>query len=221
MADVQIMAADMVNSIIWNAFPWRWSQVAMTPIPLVDGTQDYTFAPSDYMRLVGARLTLTSATPDVSDELTVVKNLTPDLSKAGFRSGLTLISYNKPLTKLRINQAAAIASGVTVQIDGEYQKQPAKITTIGATLPFPDQYFNVFCDGLLWMYMQLGKDSRAGSAVADGKGRVSYSGKMGEFYDSLMAMREAEDYGAGDTVFPDDPLGVAGRGVAFSGIYGP
>ncbi len=221
VADVQVIAADIINSTIWNAYPWRWAQKSMTAIPLVDGTQDYTFAPTDYMRTVAMRLTMTNTTPDVSCELTVVRNLAPDLTKAGFRGGLTQIAYQPAITKLRLSSAAAVPTGQTIQIDGEYQFQPAKITTIGATLPFPDQYFGVFCDGLLWQFMLLGKDTRAGTATANGKGAVNYTGQMGIFYDSLMSMREAEDWGAGDDIFPSDPLGLSGAGRSFSGIFGP
>lgn len=216
---IQVAAADMVNGIMWSAYPWRWAQKAMTAIPLVDGTQDYTFAPSDYMRIVAARLTQTNTTPDVYDEVTVVRNLAPDLTKAGFRAGLSLIAYAPSLAKLRLNQAAAVSGSNTYQIDGEYQYQPTKITATSATFPFPDQYFNVFCNGMLWQFMMLGKDSRAGTAQATGKGGVVYTGQMAIFYDSLMAMREAEDWGAGDTVFPSEPIGASG--MSFSNIYGP
>ena len=112
VAEIQLSAADMVNSIIWKSYPWRWATKDMTPIPLVDGTQDYTFAPSDYMRMVAARLTLTSSTPDVHDELGLVRNLAPDLSKNGFRSGLTQIAHSpKSSGILRLTSAAAVPTG--------------------------------------------------------------------------------------------------------------
>lgn len=219
VSTIQVSAADMVNSIIWTAYPWRWSMKAITAIPLVDGTQDYTFAPADYFRLTAARTVRTDTTPDEYCEVVVLRNLAPDLSKGGFRAGLTSIAYMPAITKLRLNQAASVGSGQTLEIQGEYQYQPTKITATSAGFPFPDQYFQVFCHGLLWQFMMLAKDSRQGTAQSNGKGGVIYTGQMGVFYDALMAMREAEDWGAGDQIFPSDPLG-AGHFV-FSGIYGP
>lgn len=220
VSTIQIAAADMVHSIMWNAYPWRWALKAMTPIALVDGTQDYTFAPTDYFRIVTARLVQTDTTPDVYDELTIVRNLAPDLTKAGFRAGLNQISNNAALSKLRLNQAAAVSTGNTFEIQGEYQYQPTKITVTSATFPFPDQHFKVFCDGLLWQFYMLSKDDRAGTAQFT-SGAAVYTGQMGVFYDGLLTMREAEDWGAGDNIFPSEAIGVSGMGFAYSNIYGP
>lgn len=217
---IQLQAADFINATIWNAYPWRWSQKAMTAIPLVDGTQDYTFAPTDLFRLVQARLVQTDTTPDVYDELTVLRNLYPDLTKASFRGGLKNIAYVPATSKLRLNQAASVPTGLTYEIQGEYQYQPTKITGTSDTFPFPDQHFSTFCHGLLWQFFMLSKDDRAGTVQFTKNGAV-YTGQMGTFFDSLMAMREAEDWGAGDTIFPADPLGIAGAGRSSFSIYGP
>lgn len=219
VSTIQIAAADQINSIMWNTYPWRWAQKPMTGIPLVDGTQDYTFAPTDYMRMVAARLVQTNTTPDEYDELTVVRNLAPDLSKAGFRSGLTQIALSAALGKLRLNQASAVPTLLTFEIQGEYQYQPTKITATSATFPFPDQYFKIFCDGLLWQFYMLSKDDRAGTVQFTKNGAV-YTGQLGVFFDGLMAMREAEDWGAGDNIFPSDPIGVTGAGSPFANMYG-
>lgn len=213
---IMVIAADNVNSVMWNAYPWRWAQKAMTAIPLVDGTQDYTFAPTDYMRLVAARLVCTSATPDDYDELAVVRNLAPDLSKGGFKSGLSQICHVPATSKVRLSTAASVATGATFEIQGEYQYQPTKITSANATLAFPDQYFGTFCEGLLWMFYRLSKDSREGTAQSNGKGGVVYTGQMGVFYDALISMREAEEWGAGDNIFPSDPIGSR----SYNGVYG-
>lgn len=216
---IQVAAADQINGIIWNAYPWRWAQKAMTAIVLVDGTQDYTFAPADYFRMVAARLVRTDTTPDQFDELALVRNIAPDLSKQGFQSGLTQITYQPAVTKLRLTSAAAVSSPQTYEIQGEYQYQPTKITATSATFPFPDQYFKVFCDGLLWQFYMLSKDDRQGTVQFTKNGAV-YTGQMGVFYDGLLSMREAEDWGAGDNVFPSDPIGVIGAGSPFASVYG-
>ena len=215
---IQIAAADIVNSIIWNAYPWRWAQKAMTPISLVDGTQDYTFAPTDYFRMVAARIVRTDMTPDVYDEVEIVRNLAPDLTKGAFQASLRQISYQSALTKLRLSMAAAVVSPATYEIQGEYQFQPTKITNTGQFLPFPDQYFNVFCEGLVWIFFRISKDSREGTASANGKGGVMYTGQMGIFFDSLINMREQEEWGAGDNTFPSDPIG--NYGPVYPTLYG-
>jgi hypothetical protein len=220
VSTIQVAAADQINAIIWNAYPWRWSQKAITPISLVDGTQDYSFAPSDLFRLVQIRLVDTLANPHVYDELTVLRNLYPDLTKASFRGGLKNAAYVPATSKVRLNQAAAVPTGNTYEIQGEYQYQPTKITATSATFPFPDQYFMVFNAGLLWQFFMLSKDDRAGNVQFTKNGAV-YTGQMGVFFDALMAMREAEDWGAGDTIFPADPLGISGAGRSSFSIYGP
>ncbi len=218
-SSVQIAAADFINSIIWNAYPWRWAVTPMTSILLVDGQQDYAFGPTDYMRMVAARLTRTDATPDQSSPLSLVRNLEPDLTPGSFRGSLSLLTFMESRGVLRLNQASYIASGTTIYIDGEYQYQPAAIISTSSLFPFPNQYFHVFCQGLLWQFFMLAKDERAGSMQGTKGGNAAYTGQMGIFYDALMSMREAEDWGAGDITFPADPLGMA-RNILYSPVYG-
>jgi hypothetical protein len=225
VAAIQLAAADMVNAIIWNAYPWQWARKNAPAIPLIDGQQDYSFATvADYMRLLKATLVRTSTTPNAYEELTVVRNLAQDLTKAGFRSGLSQVAYDGttggPI--LRLNQAAAVPAGNVVALVPQYQFQPVKITAVTATMVFPDQYFMVFCAGLLWQFYLLAKDGRAGTAQATKTGSMVYTGQMGIFYDELISMREAEDYGGGDTLHPSEPIGIGGPGTWIgAGIYGP
>lgn len=225
VAAIQLAAADMVNSIIWNSYPWQWARKNAAPIPLVDGQQDYPFAAvTDYMRLLKAVLVRTDQVPNKYDDLTIVRNIAQDLTKAGFRSGLRNVAYDGAVGGpiLRLSQAASVPAGNVINLQAQYQFQPAKIVATTSTIVFPDQYFPVYCAGLLWQFYQLAKDSRAGTAQATKSGAMVYTGQMGIFYDALIAMREAEDYGAGDTIFPSEPIGIGGSGLwVGSGIYGP
>jgi hypothetical protein len=160
---------------------------------------------------------VTKTTPDQFYEIDVVRNLAPDLGQSGVE-GLRQVAYHSALTKLRLTTAAAVSSPNTYEIQGEYQYQPTKITNTGQLLPFPDQYFGVFCAGLLWQFMSISKDSREGTAQANGKGGVMYTGQMGIFYDALINMREQEEWGAGDNIFPSDPIGAGGG--YYPNIYG-
>ena len=69
VTSIQVIAADNVKSEIWKLCPWRWATVGMDPITLVDGQQDYDFAPSDYLRLVRARIVRTDS-PLMAPEIT-------------------------------------------------------------------------------------------------------------------------------------------------------
>lgn len=203
---IQVTAADIINSIIWCAYPWRWSLAALTAIPLSDGVQDFGSAPTNYFRIVRARITRTDTTPDQYNELVILRTLTPELTKAGF-STLSSISYEGAIDKFRLNFAASVPTGITLQIDGEFQTVVTKITAASATFAFPDQYFRIFCEGLAWFFHRLADDSRQGQCSANKQGQVIYTGQMGIFYDALITMRESEEWGAGDTIFPTDPLG--------------
>ncbi len=218
-SQVQIAAADFINSIIWNAYPWRWAKVPMTPILLVDGQQDYAFGPTDYMRMCAARLTRTDVTPDQASSLSLVRNLEPDLTPGSFRGRLSLITYDQAHGVLRLNAASYVPPDQTIYIDGEYQFQPVALISAESLFPFPNQYFHVFCAGLLWQFFMLAKDERAGTSQATKGGNAAYTGQMGIFFDALMSMREAEDWGAGDITFPSDPLGQA-RNILYSPVYG-
>ena len=221
VTNFDVTSADVINSIIWNAYPWRWSLSALTAITLVDGTQDYSFGGSDlasYLRLVRARITRTDTTPDEYDEILVMRWLPPDLTKSGFRS-ISSVAFEQSISKLRLVRAAAVPSGVTLTLNGEYQTLPTKITALSATVVFPDTHFHVALSGLLWLAYKFADDDRAGRAQASKGGGVVYTGQLGEFYDNLISMRETEEWGAGDTVFPTDPLGVSVG--SYPNIFGP
>lgn len=207
VSSIQIVTADIVNSIVWAAYPWRWSLGSITPVALVDGTQDYTGIPTDYFRLVRARITRTDTTPDQYNEIIVVRNLVPELTKAGFDS-LSSVAVDGATSKFRLNCAASVPTGITLQIDAEYQKLVTKVASMSTVIVIPDQYMNVVAEGMLWWFYRLLGDTREGGLMTDKRGNSHYSGQMGVFYDALIFMREAEEWGAGDSVFPSDPLGA-------------
>jgi hypothetical protein len=194
VVDVQLIAADIVNGMIWKAYPWRWSTVTLTPIALVDGTQDYSSAPSNYYRLLRARIARTDSTPDEYDDpLIIVNKLEPYLHKMAHQS-IRNISYEGHLDKFRLESAVSVGSGVTLQLQGEYQKQPTKIASTGDTLPFPDQYFDAFNAGLLWKFYQFADDPRGGGMQKAKSGGASYAGAYGAFMDAIADMAASEGY---------------------------
>ncbi len=208
VSDVQLIAADQINSEIWMSYPWRWSIAELTAIPLVDATQDYApVAPiTDYFRLVRARIVRTDTTPNQALEpLTIVNKLEPKFQVVSPHA-VSLISYEGHLSKFRLERPVQIGATDTWELRGEYQTQPTKLGTTSALFPFPDQYLEVMTTGLAWKFYDLVGDQRAGIAQSNGRGGVAYTGMLGAFRDQIYMMACAEGYAAGDTVAPSESL---------------
>lgn len=202
---LQDVAVDTAHTRVYTHRMWRWTLAALTAIPLVDGTQDYTIANNDFYRLKTARITRTDLTPDENIELDRVEFLAPDLTVHSFVNS-RLIAYEPVSTKLRLEWATSVPTGVTAAINGEYQKNPTKLTVGSANLFMPDTYFHVFVEWLLYNLYRFSDDNRAGT-VQVVNGRRVYTGQLGIAMDALNAMAEAEDLADGDPlIFPAEPL---------------
>ena len=209
---MQTVACDQAYSRIWFAYPWEWTLGALTAIPLVDGTQDYTVSNNDFFKLVEARITRTDLTPDEYQELNILEFMPPELAiKIGWQN-FQSISRDPRSAKLRLEAAASVPSGVTMQIDGVYQKYPAKLTATTGNLVSPDYHFQTFLDWLTYYFYKFTDDSRAGGvAVSKATGEKTYSGQLAVAMDSLTTMIATEDARDGTGyLFPDNPLGAAG-----------
>jgi hypothetical protein len=215
-------ACDQVSSTMYIEAFWRWTLQNITPasIPLVDGTQDYS-VPTNLYRMWRARIVRTDTTPDQYNEIGVKEFLPPDLNPASPWI-MRAMCHEESLGKLRLEQAASISTGETYELQGEYQLNPTKITslTLGDPFWFPDVYFPVFCEGLKWKLFEYADDARAGTVTIDRHGNRQTTGQAGKFYFALDMMKQAEDFGSGDSSeFPDEPFGVS----SFNGmgsIYG-
>lgn len=220
VSNISVLAVDQINSVFWKAYPWPWTRDTLTAIALVDGTQDYSLDATDQnlvWRMLNARVTQTLPTPTKYRDLRIMRHLEPIVeAKIGWPN-FQLISYEVEIDKLRLEAAVQVPAGFTMRIDGEYQLFPPKVTSLSQTIMFPDYHMNVFCDGLLWMLYRFADDKRAGSAISTAQG-VQYVGQMGIFYDGLVQTKEAEEHGAGDTVYPGESIG--GTSLYFPGIYG-
>jgi len=207
VADVQIICADKINSRIHRSYPWRWSTSALTPISLVDSTQDYGSKPTDYFRLLRARIVRTDCTPDdVFEPLDILNKLEPKLRPVSPRM-IKAISYEGHINKFRLERAVQVTSPNTFEIQAEYQTLVTTITNTSDPLPFPDQYFDVFVEGLKWEFFKFADDVRAGTARFDQtSGMFVCTGQAAEFYGALYDMAASEGYAAGDTIAPTEPL---------------
>ena len=227
-ATVDAVVCDQLNSFIWKAFPWRWAVFSLTSatseLSLVDGTQDYaigTTTGGGFYQLLRARITRTDVSPNIVRDKDIVQWLAPNLETKGSVDtvqAVAVLSQNQS-TKIRMDCAASVPSGTTYQIDGEMWCLPLKVTTTASVIIAPDQYANVFIEGLKWKYLSLGDDKRAGAMQVDNSGHKTYTGQMGVFMAELQTMVDDYDYGDGfQQRFPSDTLG-AGR-TGNPGIWG-
>ena len=233
----QATIVDQVNSEIWRSGIWQWSIATLTSnsgaLALVQGQQDYaigTTTGAGFYRLWRVRITRTDVSPNVAIDKDITYGLVPSVDLFGSIDSIQAIGpipagswyLNSALQSavgIRLDRAASVASGTTYQIDGEYQYAPVKITTTATTITFPDQYFSVAIEGLLYKYYKLGDDPRAGAQVTDGRGNVSYTGQLAAYMGELQRMKVQEDLGDGTMFrFPESTLG--GTRAGNFGLWG-
>lgn len=224
VTEIQVWVCNQVNSIIWTAAPWRWTQANFTAITLVDGTQDYALASADaaaIYRVVNLRLARTDLSPVKYQELNQKNHLGVELERKAGIDGIRNFAYEPSINKIRLDYAASVSGTAVLALQGEYQTNPTAITqgTLTTALVQPDHYFNVYLAGVRWMFYDLADDPRAGSATEITLGRKSYSGQLGVFMSFLDAMKQAEDFSDGEELnFPSEPLGANTQGSGW-GIY--
>jgi hypothetical protein len=204
---------DMVNSAIWMYYPWSWSIATLTPLNLEDGQQDYTAANTNILRPLKIRMVRTDVSPSEYEDLAILSNLPPDLSrKMGFRS-IKNVGWYGSQQFFRLETALNMSSSTMLQLQGEYQMTPVKISaaTMNTVLPFPDYYFPVFVEGVKYYALALSDDQRMGGVQVTKNGAVQkgYSVQYGIYMDMLLMMARTEDLGGGDQWrYPESGLGV-------------
>lgn len=219
---IQVYCVNQVNSMIWTAAPWTWTQAALTAItPLINGTQDYAHSQTDLYRIVNLRLARTDLSPVKYQELTQKTHLGVELERKAGIDGIRNFSFEPAINKIRLDYAASVGGTAVLALQGEYQKKPTAITqsTLTTVLTQPDEYFNVFLAGVRWMFYDLADDSRAGTSQEVTLGRKVFSGQLGVFMAFLDAMKQAEDFSDGEELnFPSEPYGATTQGSGW-GIY--
>ena len=198
---------DMVSSEIWTAYPWRVSvtNIPTGLIPLVDGQQDYN-APVNIYRLTQVGIRRTDTTPDQYRELTVARTLSEDLDVRSWQS-IRSACLQPSIGKLRLESAVSVPTGTTLELGGEYQMNPPKITSTASDLWFEDQHLHVFIKGLLYWAYKLSDDVRALPQLSE------YRAAVGE-------MARSEDYGTIEGVFPEATLGIGKDAMWANNFYG-
>jgi len=167
------------------------------------------------LRPLKMRIARLDSNPPEYRELAALGNLSPELSRTAGIDTMKAVGWFSSQCFFRFDTSPQVSVGNIIQLLGEYQTLPTKITAANLTtpFPFPDEYFNVLDAGLLWRVYQLTDDPRAGGASMSKNGTTveQYAGAMGIFMGMLKEMSRTEDLSAGDEfMYPEQPLG-AGR----------
>lgn len=215
---LDVRVCDLVSSEAWSAYPWYISKttIPIGSIPLVNGVQDYS-PPVNIYSLTKASLVCTSQSPQLYREMDIVQeqdiNMIP-VSPNSIRS----VGLQAGVGKLRLECAASISSGETWEIQGEYKINPIKITSLTMGMWFDDQFFDIAVEGVCYWAYKLANRKEAGGTQTQG-GRIVYTGKYADFRAAIDRMKEAEDYGGVDGVFPSENL-ATGRDDVYYNIWG-
>jgi len=156
-------------------------------------------------------------------ELAALSNLSIELTRTAGIDTMSSIGWFSSQNFFRLMNSPQVSLGQIIQIAGEYQIHPTKITSgnLGTPFPFPDDYFNVVDAGILWKVYQLTDDPRAGVGQLSRNGTMveQFTGQLGTFMQVMKEMARLEDLGNGDEfMYPEQPLGV-GRSY-WPGLYG-
>lgn len=205
---VQVYACDRVNSIIHLYWPWRWTTYAVPPMVAVNGIQDYQYVPANFYKLLAGRIVRTDVTPWQIQPIKVMGHIEGEVQRQGSINTVQGVSYEPTVNSFRIDIPLQVTGTTSYLINLDYQARPTKVANLTQTICPPDQYYNVFLEGILWAFYRLADDPRAGTVTINRAGDKQYSGQLSVFMDSLESMKRMEDSGqALDTRFPEEPLG--------------
>lgn len=175
------------------------------------------------LRPLKMRIARLDTNPPEYRELAALGNLGPELSRTAGINTMKAVGWFASQNFFRFDVSPQISQGQIIQLNGEYQFFPTKVTNTNLTtpFPFPDEYFNVVDAGIMWRVYQLIDDPRAGGAQMSRNGSMieQFTGQFGVFMSMMKEMARTEDLGTGDEfMYPEQPLGV-GRSY-WPGLYG-
>lgn len=218
-----IQFSDLVSSDMYLEYPWKetitTTSTAPGLTPLLNGVQDYSaFAPNIF-RLLNCAIWNTTQVPALVQDLNVVDQLAIDLFPRSY-SAIRDISLQQGVGKLRLEAAINVPTGMLLEIRYDYQINPTKVIALGNSCWFDDKYAQVAIEGLLYWGYKLSDDARAGAAQMNATGQIiGYSGQLASYKASLFRMKNAEDFGATELVFPSQGMGE-GRDQNSLNIFG-
>ena len=169
--------------------------------------------PADFWKWVNPYLVRNDVTPAQWQPIKTAKHLAVEVQRQGGINTIQEVSYEPTNNSFRLDITPQISGTIILQLAGDYQQLPTKLAGIGQKCPFPDSYFQVALEGVLWMFYRLADDPRAGTVSINRPGDKDSSGQWGVFSDALESMKRTED-GADDmqTRFPEIPMGWSRTG---------
>jgi hypothetical protein len=209
LQNVSPQICDFVSSDMYIEYPWKETitNTANGVIPLLDSVQDYTASAPNISRPLKASLQRTDVTPNENHDLDIVRDLSVNLYPKSYVA-IRAMSLQQSVGKFRLESAVNIPSGMQVELRVDFQIDPIKVTGLNQNLWFHDKYAFVALEGLLYWVYKLSDDARAGGAASDAFGRITeYTGQLGNYKGALGRMKNAEEYGFTDSVFPDQAMG--------------
>lgn len=190
----QVEILNQIKDMMWMASPWRWTVGVLEPFKLVANTSDYAITmPSDFMYAIHAFVADGSTAPRT---LEVVPQLPSDVKLVGQPNFMAYEGLNlggKGIFRVSPKPGTTIIADqyVTAYYKKESDIIDAKTMHDTGYLGFDDEWFWVYCHGVLWLCYMWGDDRRAGDTTYR-EGQAQFSGQLALFMSGIgqMQMRE-------------------------------
>jgi hypothetical protein len=194
LEEVRTAIINRVSYYMWMYAPWRWTIGSTPTITLTANTSDYTMAyPSDWLYAI--RATQTDGN-NSERPLEIVPSLETNV---GFIGNPNSIAYPAAAGSasglVRVSPKPGALTGTQV-IVGLYKKIMTPFTNetiFSGSLPFDDEWFMVFEEGVLWQAYLYADDRRAGEVSIDTQNNISrFTGQRAIFETALAMMKDRE-----------------------------
>jgi hypothetical protein len=184
--DVGVQTLDMASKFFWMYAPWRWTIGNMSPVQITGNAVDYTVAePADFLYLQQAWL----PEGDKFTPLDIVPMLPADPKQTGKPSKVMFVQGATDKYRLFPQPPA----GGDKWLLAIYKKAHTEITATSDTPGFPDEWFPIYQEIVLYYAYKFADDQRAGSSTIMANGQTQHSGQWGKVISMLEAMKGRED----------------------------
>lgn len=186
---------DDPSKMFWMAAPWRWTLGALNAVTLTSNTDDAALGtlPADFLYAYQA-WTCSTADDGIPRDLEIVGAIPADTSVRGPATRVAIYGEAGAAGTARFYPApGTLATGTQLFII--YKKKSPTITkrNMGSAtiLAFPDEYYPVYKECMMYYAYKYSDDHRAGTATySDGK--VGYGGQLGTAMAMIQETRERE-----------------------------
>lgn len=189
-ADLNPQALDMAAKMFWMYAPWRWTIGTLAPIAITGGVDYAVTPPADFLYLQQAWI--------ADGDKTITLDILPSLPEDPHIKGVPrMVSFvpDTPDSFVRLYPEPLPSSTKYLQL--HYKKahteiNGANVATAGA-LGFPDEWFPVFQELVLYYAYLYADDDRAGSVTLLPNRQSQYTGQLGKALALMEDMKLRED----------------------------